>query len=465
MGDDIEVTSQSSTLQVGAKSGAPTFVGDADLLRDYRAGDRSALAMLHERYFRALVARAYRMVGNPTDAEDIASEAFLQVIRAIDAGKGPTVSMWRYLLTTVRSVAISQSSASDPLTLEPLRIQEIVDLQTSVPSEGSLDEVIMSAFTKLPERWRLVIWCREVEGYSQHETGSVLGINENAVGALTLRARRGFRAEYLKSVLRSNPSRSCARFRQQLVRQYTSEAPELPKPGSDLEEHLESCRACSSVLIEAREVVNRFGRTMSLALVGGALGGSTAGGLLHTSVDPASATPIGNGATRSTSMLSKKSLLAIGAVAALSIVAMVFAQGSTSRSETEPTASGSGTLEHATQNPLVLDFPVEETLLDGKPSEPIQLSEEKTSGGSCGVTFMPVGAGHEEAYFEQSSEGSGECRIQTSRNGNEIADFQMSEGVRRIYVKRADTYSFMLETDRVAPRTLTIRVLPEFLEE
>ncbi|QIM17811.1 sigma-70 family RNA polymerase sigma factor [Leucobacter coleopterorum] len=455
---------KTSDLRVGAEPSAPTMVGDADLLRDYRAGDKSALAKLHERYFRALVARAYRLVQNPADAEDFASEAFFQVIRAIDSGKGPTVSMWRYLLTTVRSVAITHSSRYDAITLEPHEIQEQIDLQTSMPNERTLDDTVTTAFLQLPERWQLVIWYREVEGYSQRETAKVLGIAENAVGVLSHRARRGFRAEYLKAVLRSDSSRSCTRLRQQLVKHHSSRTEKPLKLHPDLEQHLEHCRACKGVLVEAHEVTNRFGRAMSLALIGTALGGTAAGGLALNSAEPASAAPLSSGLAQSTALIAKKSILTIAAVVAVSIIAVTVVQIAASDTGRVPAELSSTETKHPGQKPLVLDFPVEKALREGSPEKPIQVFTEKVSDGSCGVKFVPASDSQENAYFEQSAEGHGECHIRTSRNGAEISDFQMGDGVQRIYVKRADTYAFAFETDLTATRTLTFRLLPELLE-
>ncbi|QIK63713.1 sigma-70 family RNA polymerase sigma factor [Leucobacter viscericola] len=451
---------------MGAARSAPTLVGDADLLRDYRAGDKTALATLHQRYFRAMVARAYRMVHNQADAEDIASEAFLQVIRTIDAGKGPTVSMWRYLLVTVRSVAINQSSNTEAITIEPEKLLEQIDLQSTIQYEGTLDETVTTAFKRLPERWQLVIWCREVEGYSQRETGGVLGIAENAVSALTHRAKRGFRAEFLRAVIQSDASPSCRHFRQQLTKHYTSKTSKRAMIQPALAEHLDTCRACSSVYAEAREVNSRFGRTMSLVLIGGALGGTAAGGLMLDQAETASAEPLSGELARSTPLLTKKLLLTVGAVVAASTIALMCVQEATSQPGPVTTAAASSVSGGNSQKLLELDFPVEETLHNSvTPSDPIHVLVEKTSEGSCGVTFVPVGTGQENAYFEQSSEGQGKCRIRTSRNGAEIANFQMNDGVRRIYVKRADTYSFAFETDLAAPSALTFRVLPELLGE
>ena len=65
--------------------------GDADVMRRIRAGDRTAVDELYERFRRPAFALARRILADDTLAEDVLQEVFLSVWRdpaAFDRGRG-----------------------------------------------------------------------------------------------------------------------------------------------------------------------------------------------------------------------------------------------------------------------------------------------------------------------------------------------------------------------------------------
>lgn len=57
-----------------------------------------------------------------------------------------------------------------------------------------------SIISKLPEKQRLAIHLRDVEGYEIEEIGEVLGIDENSVRMNLSRARKSVRTELIKTM-------------------------------------------------------------------------------------------------------------------------------------------------------------------------------------------------------------------------------------------------------------------------
>ena len=57
-----------------------------------------------------------------------------------------------------------------------------------------------SIISKLPEKQRLAIHLRDVEGYEIEEIGEVLGIDENSVRMNLSRARKSVRTELIKAI-------------------------------------------------------------------------------------------------------------------------------------------------------------------------------------------------------------------------------------------------------------------------
>ena len=73
---------------------------DDILVRRTLCGDKSAFALLVERYQGVVYRIAYREVGNHHDAEDIAQEAFLKAYRKLKTLKDPRVfPSWLYAIT------------------------------------------------------------------------------------------------------------------------------------------------------------------------------------------------------------------------------------------------------------------------------------------------------------------------------------------------------------------------------
>ena len=66
----------------------PKPLNEADAIRLAQAGDGAAFEFLYELRGRRVYALCLRMVGNPSDAEDLMQEAFLQLFRKIGTFRG-----------------------------------------------------------------------------------------------------------------------------------------------------------------------------------------------------------------------------------------------------------------------------------------------------------------------------------------------------------------------------------------
>src|SRR5665811_1427266 len=78
--------------------------GDDALVALARAGDLEALEELFNRYRNQVFSLAYRMTGNPCDAEDLCQEIFLQVMRKVGSFQGrSSFSTWLYRVSMNRS--------------------------------------------------------------------------------------------------------------------------------------------------------------------------------------------------------------------------------------------------------------------------------------------------------------------------------------------------------------------------
>jgi RNA polymerase sigma-70 factor (ECF subfamily) len=76
-------------------------MGEKELLKKCRQGDRDAFNILVQTYQRQVINLAYGMLSNTEDATDAAQEVFIKVYRNIDRFEGKSsLSTWIYRITS-----------------------------------------------------------------------------------------------------------------------------------------------------------------------------------------------------------------------------------------------------------------------------------------------------------------------------------------------------------------------------
>ena len=231
---------------------------DQDLVSRVRHGDTAAFGDLYAHHSAAAHRAARRISRDPHVAEDVVSEAFARVFKALQAGQGPTGDLFPYLLVTMRNVAASWGRESvrwtpvgDDTAFAPRDARDSVAGADELPVDRLNMSLTSAAFETLPRRWRTVLWYLEVEGESAADVGQRLGLSDVAVRQLARRAREGLREAYLAAYLGGEPAIgdhvpsadlvSMARGKLSLRRR------------ASVEKHLDTCPRCSGLLFEAAE--------------------------------------------------------------------------------------------------------------------------------------------------------------------------------------------------------------------
>lgn len=172
-------------------------VTDIDLVERLRAGDTSAGGTLYERHF-AMAVRLARRSGHPHDAEEIASEAFARVFAAIRKGGGPTEAFSLYLRSAVRNGAMTLfRHRARVRTLDDIERVVVDHIPDHADDGHDIDTDLAAAFDALPEKYRQVLRARVLEGRSNRESASALGMTATAEAMLYMRARRALKKSYL----------------------------------------------------------------------------------------------------------------------------------------------------------------------------------------------------------------------------------------------------------------------------
>lgn len=178
----------------------------ATLMSQIALGDERALAQLYDGTSHMVYGLCLRIVKDPSAAEDITLEAYLQVWRtaeSYDPVRG-TVTAW--LLTVVRSRAIDWLRARKARRADMQQdLEEVFDLRDlrKNPEEASLDagrsRVIRDAMAELPDEQKRAIEMTYFSGLSHSEIALQDGL---PIGTVKTRIRLGMMR--LRELLRPN---------------------------------------------------------------------------------------------------------------------------------------------------------------------------------------------------------------------------------------------------------------------
>lgn len=177
---------------------AATQLGDDELIDNTRAGDSNSFGELYLRHFRAGRAAAMALTHNRSDADDVTSEAFARVLRASRFGGGPSTSFRPYMLAAVRNVFFDRMRSNHEQPSDNMADWPSIAMP-DCDNDGKIGAFATAALAGLPERWQTVLWQTEVEGRSSAEVAQLLGLEPNALAALTYRARKGLRQAYMRA--------------------------------------------------------------------------------------------------------------------------------------------------------------------------------------------------------------------------------------------------------------------------
>jgi RNA polymerase sigma-70 factor (ECF subfamily) len=159
-------------------------LSELDAIALAQRGDAVAFERLYELHSRRVFALCLRMVANPTEAEDLTQEAFLQLFRKIQSFRGESgFSTWLHRLTVNIVLMRFRKRKHAEVALEDFREEgENGSRLTLDPGaedlglEGLIDRVnLKRAVENLPAGYKQMFILHDVEGYEHHEIAQILG--------------------------------------------------------------------------------------------------------------------------------------------------------------------------------------------------------------------------------------------------------------------------------------------------
>ncbi|MDQ2750235.1 MAG: RNA polymerase sigma factor [Actinomycetota bacterium] len=196
---------------------------ERDLVARLRSGDEPTFAQLVDEWSPVMLHVARRYVANTQAAEDVVQEAWLGVIRGLPRFEGrSSLRSWTFSIVINRAKtrrtrdfrlvpsATMTAPESDGPVVDPARFQgpdgRYPGHWTSAGAprpweepEGralgrEIGDLIDRALDELPERQRLVVQMRDVQGMSSDETCAALQLSQQNQRVLLHRGRSALRA-------------------------------------------------------------------------------------------------------------------------------------------------------------------------------------------------------------------------------------------------------------------------------
>lgn len=176
---------------------------DFELIRAINSGQFDRFPDLVKRYEQKLYNFSLRMCRDAADAEDTVQETFLNVFKYLKDFRYETkFKNWLYRVAASTCIKRRRKSKFAPereLSLDEFYHQEDAESSNQVPnwalmpldkllSNELLDQINQAVFS-LPEKYRLVIVLRDIEGFSTAETSQILNVSPANVKVRLHRAR------------------------------------------------------------------------------------------------------------------------------------------------------------------------------------------------------------------------------------------------------------------------------------
>lgn len=190
-------------VNVATAAGQPSVQPDTILLDAIRHGDDLAFEALFERYYSKVYSVAYRVLGSPEDAEELALDVFMKLHqRPLDDVDDGALGGWLYRSTLNASFNALRSRRRRFQWLKRVAILQRSDPvggdDPSAMIEKADDaQIVRNVLQRLPEKQRNALVLRS-QGFQYREIAEVLEIAESSVGTTLARGERKLR-EHLES--------------------------------------------------------------------------------------------------------------------------------------------------------------------------------------------------------------------------------------------------------------------------
>jgi RNA polymerase sigma-70 factor, ECF subfamily len=162
---------------------------EAKLIARSLKGDSDAFGQLVDRYATVIVNLAYRMVGDRTEAEDLAQETFVSAFKALPRFRAESkFSTWLYRIAANKCKDWLRAKRPGE-GAQDVDVDEVLDdgvaAEERTPerllSQQQVAEQLDRAIQRLPPLYREAFVLKHVEGLSYEEMQEIVGVNADTL--------------------------------------------------------------------------------------------------------------------------------------------------------------------------------------------------------------------------------------------------------------------------------------------
>lgn len=176
---------------------------DTELIEAINSGRHEKFQELVQRYEQKVYNFGLRMCGDVYDAEDVVQDTFLNVFKYLKDFRYETkFKNWLYRIATSTCIKKRRKSKFAPdreLSLEeffpdedatgPKEIPDWAKLPLDQVLNEELSQHLKDAILSLPEKYRVIVILRDIEGFTTAETSQILELKRSNVKVRLHRAR------------------------------------------------------------------------------------------------------------------------------------------------------------------------------------------------------------------------------------------------------------------------------------
>lgn len=159
-------------------------------------GDRQAWREITRRHLGPLVGCAWHMLRDRAEAEDVAQETMVRLMRKAETWEpgGAKVKTWLFRVAINQCIDRQRARRTTSLELVAEQADELIG-GARMARDHALRRAVGGAIAGLPERQRQALALVHYQGFSQQEASDTLEISVEAVESLLARARRTLKTQ------------------------------------------------------------------------------------------------------------------------------------------------------------------------------------------------------------------------------------------------------------------------------
>lgn len=170
---------------------AQNDISDEALIVLYANGDRAAARTLTLRLTPRVLAHSYRMLGDRSEAEDVAQEALVRLWKIAPDWRQGEAKVTTWLYRVVANLCTDRLRKRRSVGLDS--VPEIQDDAASAADQmqhRARVDALQGALNGLPDRQRQAVVLRHIEDLGNPEIAGIMDLSVEAVESLTSRGRR-----------------------------------------------------------------------------------------------------------------------------------------------------------------------------------------------------------------------------------------------------------------------------------